>query len=156
MKTVRKSRLSETEKNLLWNLWNEVYPVTIRHDSVADLESYLNALIDIEHYLMYDDSGQLIAWAFTFLREEENWFAILLFPQAQKQGYGTKLLKELQKNANTLNGWVIEHNNYLKQNGENYLSPMPFYLKNNFVICNDIRINTDKISAVKIEWTNIN
>lgn len=154
MDLVKKSVLTKSEKGIVWSLWNEVYPVNIQHASIADLDHYLNALIELEHYLLYDDTNQIAAWAFTFNREEENWFAILLFPAYQNQGYGSKLLNEIKKHSSVLNGWVIEHNNYLKQNGENYLSPMPFYLKNNFVICKDIRLETDKISAVKIEWIN--
>ena len=73
----------------------------------------------------------------------------------QGKGFGMLLLDELKKNKLILNGWVIDHQNYLKQNKEPYLSPLFFYTKNGFLVENDIRIENDKISAVKIRWEQV-
>ncbi|MCB0473527.1 MAG: hypothetical protein KDC56_10755, partial [Flavobacteriaceae bacterium] len=51
-----------------------------------------------------------------------------------------------------LNGWVIDHDNDYKINGELYKSPLNFYLKNGFQKSSDRRLELEKISAVKIKW----
>jgi hypothetical protein len=61
-------------------------------------------------------------------------------------------LDELKKNNSVLNGWATDHQNDLKQNKDPYISPIDFYIKNGFVINTSIRIESDKISAVKIRW----
>ena len=68
------------------------------------------------------------------------------------KGFGTLLLNELKKNNTVLNGWVTDHQNDVKQNKESYLSPIEFYSKNGFSVSKNIRIENDKISAVKITW----
>ena len=143
--------LNAFEKNELMNLWNAVYPENLHYDSLENLDHYFNGLKGIQHYLMQDAALKIIAWAFTFYREEAKWFAILIDQSYQKKGIGSAMLNALKKKNSTLNGWVIDKDNYYLKNGENYFSPLPFYLKNNFVICEAIRLETDKISAVKIE-----
>lgn len=93
-----------------------------------------------------------MGWAFTFIRCEEKWFAIILNSIVHGKGYGTLLLDELKMNDSVLNGWVINHQNDLKQNKKPYISPIEFYSKNGFVIVTDIRIENDKMSAIKIRW----
>lgn len=156
MKISKTKKLTHADEMAVWKLWNEVYPVNIQHESIADLKNYLNGLIDLENYLVRDSSKKIVAWAFRFTRDEEDWFAILIDNAYQKQGLGSRLIDEIKKETTLLYGWVIDTNQYKKQNGENYLSPMAFYLKNKFVICETIRLETDKISAVKIEWINTN
>ncbi|MEO7977870.1 hypothetical protein [Flavobacterium sp.] len=62
------------------------------------------------------------------------------------------MLNELKKNKKSLNGWVIDHENDIKQNKEFYKSPLLFYVKNGFVICEEKRIENEKMSGVKINW----
>ena len=145
-------QLSAFEKNELMALWNAVYPSNLYYNKLEELEQYFNGLSDIQHYLIKDTSSQIVAWAFTFNREEATWFAILIDSAFQKKGIGSELLKALKKDNTQLNGWAIDKEGYHLKNGENYLTPLPFYLKNNFVICENIRLETDKISAIKIEW----
>ena len=145
-------QLSAFEKNELMALWNAVYPSNLYYNKLEELEQYFNGLSDIQHYLIKDTSSQIVAWAFTFDREEATWFAILIDSAFQKKGIGSELLKALKKDNTQLNGWAIDKEGYHLKNGENYLTPLPFYLKNNFVICENIRLETDKISAIKIEW----
>ena len=64
------------------------------------------------------------------------------------------MLDEIKNNEPVLNGWVIDHNNDKKKNGQQYISPLKFYEKCGFGILSDVRLELDKISAVKIKWTN--
>jgi len=102
--------------------------------------------------LFVDEFNQILGWAFVFVREKENWFGIILNSKQQGKGFGTLLLKELKKCKSSLNGWVIDHSNDIKQNGELYSSPLDFYLKNEFLVDKNIRLENNAISAVKIKW----
>ena len=62
------------------------------------------------------------------------------------------ILNTLKKDHAELNGWVIDNKNYHKQNGDIYLSPSSFYQKNAFALIKDVRLETEKLSAVKIKW----
>ncbi len=150
MKIVSKSDVSIEEKEIIFQLWNEEYPERISYNSIEDLETYLNNLADVNHYLLYNDSNEIKGWAITFIRENEKWFAIIINSKIKNQGFGTQLLNHLKSIENKLSGWVIDHDNDLKSDGTTYISPLHFYLKNGFSICEGIRIETDKISAVKI------
>lgn len=57
-----------------------------------------------------------------FLREDEDWFAIILNHQVQGKGMYL-LINELKKKMTSLNGWVIDHENKVKQNTNKYKSP---------------------------------
>ncbi len=63
------------------------------------------------------------------------------------------MLELAKRKENELNGWVIDHNIDRKINGEFYVSPLDFYLKNGFVKLPHKRLELDKISAVSIKWT---
>lgn len=112
--------------------WNEEYPAKLNCKTIADFELYLNGLSNTKHYLLFDDSNKINGWAFTFMREGEDWFAIILDHQIQGKGNGSLLINELKKNNTSLNGWVIDHENEVKQNKELYKSPLPFYIKSDF------------------------
>jgi GNAT superfamily N-acetyltransferase len=152
MRFFLKDILSLEEKEVLRELWNNEYPVRLHLKTPEDFELYLNGLSQTKHYLLFDKSNQINGWAFTFLREGENWFAIILDHQIQGRGNGSLLMNEIKKNNTSLNGWVIDHENEVKQNATLYRSPMPFYEKNGFTICKEIRIENEKLSAVKINW----
>nr|WP_290861271.1 GNAT family N-acetyltransferase [Flavobacterium sp.] len=93
-----------------------------------------------------------MGWGIIFVRDSEQWFALLIDSRFQGMGLGTFLLNELKKTQPELNGWVIDHENDLKQNGKPYLSPLAFYKKNNFEVLGNFRIENEKLSAVKIKW----
>ena len=152
MEITTTKQLSEFEKNELMALWNAVYPSNLYYNKLEELDHYFDGLLGIQHYLAKDANFKIIAWAFTFNREDATWFAILIDNAFQKKGMGRALLNALKKDNPKLNGWVIDKAGYYLMNGENYLTPVPFYLKNNFVLCENIRLETDKISALKIEW----
>jgi len=152
MRIVQKEVLSLEEKEVLRELWNNEYPLRLHLKTLEDFESYLNGIVNTKHYLLFDDSNKINGWAFTFLREDENWFAIILDSKIQGKGNGSLLINELKKNNTVLNGWVTDHENEVKRNNEVYKSPMSFYLKNDFTILTEIRLENEKMSAVKINW----
>ncbi|RTY88303.1 hypothetical protein [Flavobacterium sp. RSP15] len=152
MEIVEKEVLSLEQKEALCQLWNNEYPEKLSYKKTEEFDIYLNSLLNIKHYLLIDDANEIKGWAFTFLREDEVWFAIIIDDQIQGKGKGSLLLKELKKRKNNLNGWVVDHENDIKKNKEPYKSPLLFYIKNGFSICNGTRIENKKISAVKINW----
>ena len=152
MEIVEKKVLSLEQKEALCQLWNNEYPEKLSYKKTEELDMYLNSLSDTKHYLLIVDANEIKGWAFTFLREDEMWFAIIVDGQMQGKGKGSLLLEVLKKGKNNLNGWVVDHENDSKQNGEAYISPLLFYIKNGFTICNGTRIENEKISAVKINW----
>lgn len=152
MKIVQKRVLSIEEKVSLMQLWNAEYPVKLNLKTIEDFELYLNGLSETKHYLLLNDSDLIQGWVFTFLREEENWFAIILNSNIHGKGIGPLLMNEIKMNTTSLNGWVIDQENEIKHNETFYKSPLQFYIKNDFIICSEIRIENEKLSAVKINW----
>lgn len=145
---------NDAEKAAIYRLWNQEYPAQLGYNSMNELDSYLNALKNPTHYFLINDEGIMMGWAFAFERDNEKWFAIIVDSSVHKKGMGSTLLNTLKSNETILNGWVTDHNNYTKLNGTPYPSPLDFYLKNGFEICPDTRLETDKLSAVKIRWVN--
>ncbi|MEO8416533.1 MAG: hypothetical protein ABI472_22910 [Ginsengibacter sp.] len=87
-----------------------------------------------------------------FVREKETWFTITIDSSVQGQGKGSQLLNKLKEHEQSLNGWVIDHDSEIKQSGEIYNSPLPFYLKNDFLVYPEIRLEIPILSAAKITW----
>ncbi|QDW19486.1 hypothetical protein [Flavobacterium sp. KBS0721] len=152
MKIVQKEILSLEEKETLHELWNNEYPSKLNLKTIEEFELYLNGISETKHYLLLDDSDEIHGWTFTFLREDENWFAIILNSEIHGKGNGSLLINEIKKNNTSLNGWVIDQENEIKHNATFYKSPLQFYIKNDFIICSEIRIKNEKLSAVKINW----
>lgn len=152
MNLIETKILNENEKLQISNLWNNEYPITLSFSDSLGFESYLNSLLETVHYIMKDDNQTILAWSCKFTRDHEKWFAIILDQKIQGLGKGTEILNVLKTNESQLNAWVIEKEIYVKQNGEIYKSPLHFYLKNSFEICSEIRIENEKLSAVKIIW----
>jgi GNAT superfamily N-acetyltransferase len=144
--------LSPEQKEVVCVLWNKEYPKQLNYKVEAEFENYLNGLNQTNHYLGMGDDGKIEAWAITFLRESERWFAIILDEKIQGKGKGTLLLEKLKMEEETLNGWVIDHDNDCKQSGAAYKSPLRFYEINGFTVCAETRVDNEKISAVKIIW----
>jgi GNAT superfamily N-acetyltransferase len=152
MRIIQTENLSEEQKEILRELWNEEYPARLHLKTIEDFESYLNGISNTKHYLLFDDSDKIIGWTFTFLRDGEDWFVIILNSIIQGKGNGSLLINEIKKEKTSLNGWVIDQENEVKQNNELYKSPMPFYIKNGFTILTETKIENEKMSAVKINW----
>src|ERR1700744_2921967 len=111
------STLTQAQKESVLSLWNQEYPESL-HYELADFEKYLSALTNGQHYLLSEDDDVVKGWAFTFTRDEQKWFAIILDHSIQVQGYGTQLLNRLKETEPILHGWVIDHNRAIKPNGE--------------------------------------
>lgn len=144
--------LSTDQKEAVLRLWNNEYPKNLCYNSPEDFDAYLEQLTEQQHYLLLNVDHTILGWAFTFVRGNERWFAIILDTSIHKQGYGTMLLEHLKTREHLLNGWVANHSDDLKSNGTAYASPLNFYVKNGFTLCPHIRLSTEKLSAVKIMW----
>lgn len=153
LKIITTTILSEEQKKQILDLWNREYPEKLCYNSLADFDEYFEKLTNHQHFLLTNNENKIKGWAFTFNRENEKWFAIILAEELQGKGFGRKMLDQLKEHESILNGWVIDHDNDLKKNGEFYQSPVKFYEKCDFEILNDERIELPKISAVKISWT---
>lgn len=153
MQLVETVGLSYTQRFAIMELWNKEYPEQICYKTLADFDSYLAGLNDKSHYLLMDEQDSIKGWGLLFERAGESWFAIILHSSAQHKGYGTIMLDALKSKAEHLAGWVTDHNNYTTASGAVYSSPLKFYLKNGFSICPDIRLETGKLSAVKVVWS---
>lgn len=151
MKLVKKDLLSLEEKIQLHQLWNTEYPEQLKHESLDELDLYLKSLSSVKHYLLTDETI-IKAWAFSFIRDNAIWFAIIVSHEIQRMNQGLFLLNQLKKENNSLNGWVVDHNNYKKENGQVYISPILFYKKMDFTIGTETRLENEKLSAVKIRW----
>jgi hypothetical protein len=104
------------------------------------------------HYVLKNDQNEIQAWACKFVRDSEKWFAIIIDEKLHGIGKGTEMLNLIKANETTLNAWVVDRETFTKQNGELYKSPLEFYLKKSFKICQNVRLDNEKISAVKITW----
>jgi GNAT superfamily N-acetyltransferase len=134
------------------NLWNKEYPEKLNYKTLSGFESYLDNLTEQSHILMLNESQEIKGWYFDFIRDHKKWFAIILDSEIQGQGLGTQLLNLAKEKERELNGWVIDHHNNKKQNGETYKSPLDFYLRNGFELRSKDRLELDVISAVRIMW----
>ncbi len=131
-------------------LWNNEYPVQLCYQALSDLDEYLLSLSEPTHYLITNKNNYTVGWAVAFDRDNERWFAIIVDNKSQGKGYGTQLLNMLKKDNSQLNGWVTDHNDYKKSNGNLYPSPLAFYTKNGFELLANERLETENLSAVKI------
>ena len=152
MQIIETIQLSPQQKQDIVALWNAEYPARIHLAGMTDFEAYLATLQDPKHLLLTSDEGHVSGWCFTFFRDNERWFAIILSADIQKMGYGGQLLNKLKETEDQLSGWVTDHNYDKKSDGSFYMSPLSFYLKNGFTVLSDCRLESDKIAAVKIRW----
>jgi GNAT superfamily N-acetyltransferase len=148
----RTVHLDKGARQQLLQLWNAEYPAKLAYNSLLEFEGYLEELSCPTHFLLTNDSTLIHGWAFTFEREDRKWFGVILSGAVQGQGWGRKMLEALKQSEKELNGWVIDHNNERKINGQSYTSPLKFYEKLGFEVVKDVRLELDKISAVKIRW----
>lgn len=152
MQITETQSLSHFQKEAIFKLWNECYPAALAYKSLDQLDEYFNGLLELHHCFLMDDNRSITGWAFTFTREYEKWFAIIVDDAFQGKGCGSLLLNRLKEIEPTLNGWIIDSNEYKKEDGNLYASPAAFYKKNGFVVLPDIRLHHSKFSAVKIQW----
>ena len=140
-------KLTDIESETINALWNEEYPLKLR----GRFGILLNGITRYNHHLLFSNE-KIVAWAVDFDRENETWFSIIVDSKHKGIGYGKQLINSLKSSNDMLCGWVIDHDNDKKSNGDSYISPVPFYLKHDFRILNEERLETEIISAVKIKW----
>lgn len=152
MKLIAINILNSEEKEAVFKLWNQEYPKSLNYLKMEELESYLNGLSELYHVLVKDELDNIVGWYSDFKRDNEVWFAMILDNSIQGKGIGSKLLTAAKERNEKLSGWVIDRQENLKSDGSFYLSPLAFYLKNDFVIEKETRLELPHISAVKIKW----
>ena len=152
MQFIKTSKLSKPQKQEILDLWNNEFPEKLKYQDVADFDKYLKNLTNQSHIIMVNEDQKIKGWYFDFIRDNEKWFAIILDSKCQGKGLGKKMLDIAKEKESELNGWVIDHRNDVKQNGEYYQSPLSFYLKNGFELLIETRLENERISAVKIKW----
>jgi GNAT superfamily N-acetyltransferase len=149
MTIMKTKRLTQKQEEQIVALWNEEYPIKL----TGRFKQLLEGVKNYNHYIVEDEQQNLSAWAVDFEKEKEIRFSIIVRSNQKGKGLGSLLLEKLKFENEEFYGWVIDHNNYIKHNGENYITPMPFYLKHGFSILKDCRVATEIISAVKVKWT---
>lgn len=152
MHVIEKTLLNPEEKKQISKLWNDEYPSSLRFADDNGFDQYLDSLSGVTHYLLKSEKDLIFGWACKFTREESVWFAIILSRDSQGKGYGSALLQALKKEEKLLNAWVIDNDASPKANGDFYKSPLEFYLKHKFKVHHEIRLETEKMSGVKINW----
>lgn len=139
------------QKTIVCSLWNNEFPEKLAVTPSA-FDDFLASTLNHNHYLIEGTDSRIMGWAFSFDREDDRWFSMIMDSEYQRQGLGRMMLNLLKENEDRLNGWVIDHPNDFKQNGDPYLSPISFYIHNGFTPIPEIRLENEKISAIKIEW----
>ncbi|RFZ92800.1 N-acetyltransferase [Mucilaginibacter conchicola] len=146
------ARLTEQQKQTLLDIWNTEYPKQLCMPGINEFDAYLNSLTNPTYLLLRADDGEIIGWATLFTVETVRCFFIMLKSKMHGKGCGTLLLNALKAKESVLFGWAVDHNRDVKADGTPYPSPVDFYRKNGFTINNELRLETDILSAVNIHW----
>lgn len=144
---IQTNELNPTQHAQIDALWDAEYPVNLN----GRLDILLGQNSNYEHFII-EVEGNVIGWSVLFDNEGERRFSIIVDPAFKGMGLGKKLLDSMKAQSGVFYGWVIDHDRDVKKNGEQYLSPIPFYLKNGFEIVPEVRLETPIISAVKIKY----
>jgi GNAT superfamily N-acetyltransferase len=134
-------------------LWNAEYPTTLAYKNILAFANYLDNLKELRHLLIFEKSDNIVGWVFSFDRDNERCFAIILSEAVHGKGLGKLSLEKLKAAERELNGWVIDSNSYKKSNGQSYPSPIEFYRKAGFSVLTKKRLELEQLSAVKVNWT---
>lgn len=140
--------LSQSQSMQIDRAWNEEYPIKLNNRFgllLNDTKSHL-------HYIIENEKQEVIAWGVMFEKDAERRFSILVLSKYKSQGLGKQLIDAFKKDYPVFYGWVIDHDNDVKANGEKYISPLPFYLKLGFNILSEQRIESEMIAAVKVVY----
>lgn len=145
---IKTSILSQSQSEQIDQAWNDEYPIKLNNRFALLL---INATSHM-HYIIENEKKDVMAWGVMFEKDNELRFSIVVVNKYQGQGLGKQLIEAFKKDYPIFYGWVIDHDNDVKMNGEKYVSPLPFYLQLGFTILKEQRIDTEMISAVKIEY----
>lgn len=146
---IKTHHLTDHQFHQINQLWNDEYPLKLK-DRFGIL---LEGVEHYHHYLIEDEDKNILAWAVEFEKDNETRFSIIVNAKQQGKGLGSQLIKRLKEDLEEFYGWAIDHDNDKKENGENYRSPLPFYIEQGFEIMNDTRIDNDMLKALKIKMS---
>ena len=146
MKIIKTKNINQYQFQQINQLWNEEYPIKLKDR----FNLILDGVDNFNHYLI-EENNQIIAWAVDFEKENETRFSIIVSKKNQGKGIGSLLIDRLKRDLGVFYGWVIDHNNDLKQDGEFYQTPLTFYASRGFEVLKQQRIDSELISAVKIK-----
>ena len=130
MEIIKTKNLTAKQFQQINSLWNEEYPLKLKDR----FKLLLDGVNDYNHYLVEDKDRNILAWAVDFEKDNEIRFSIIVDKNHQGKGLGVQLIKKLKKDLNEFYGWVIDHNDDKKSNGENYESPLSFYINQGFEV----------------------
>jgi len=138
--------LIQTQFEQVNKLWNEEYPINLQN-------RFELLLIDAQNYNHYiiEENNQILAWAVAFEKDDETRFSIIVNKEFQGKGLGSLLIERLKIDLGEFYGWVIDHDNDKKANGDFYRSPLSYYQNMGFEVIEDQRIDNDILKAVKIK-----
>ena len=147
MEIIKTKNINSDQFQQIDQMWNDEYPIKLKDRFGILLEGIEN----YNHYLI-EQNNSVLAWAVEFEKEKEKRFSIIVKNEYKGNGFGNLLINRLKRDLGEFYGWVIDHNDDLKLNGEHYKTPMPFYLNHGFEIMSDKRIDNEMIRAVLIKW----
>ncbi|WP_405199136.1 GNAT family N-acetyltransferase [Christiangramia sp. LLG6405-1] len=153
MRFIKRKKLTSGQKQEIFELWNNEYPRNLKYNDIAEFNEYLSKLEDQNHILLIDDNGKIEGWYSDFIRDQERWFLAILNSKIQGKKFGTQILNMAKEANEELKGWVINSDNYIKTNGQPYKSPTDFYKKQGFQILEETKLETNRLSAIKIKWS---
>jgi GNAT superfamily N-acetyltransferase len=148
MRLIYTEQLSKNQHQQIDFLWNKEYPKNLMNR----FSMLLADATDYRHFIIENQQNIIVGWAVLFAAENETRFSILVDEIYKGKGLGGQLIDELKKACPSFYGWVIDHSNDLKNDGSIYRSPLPFYVKLQFQVLNNQRLETPIISAVKVKW----
>jgi len=122
MQIIKTKILTPQQEEQIDKLWNEEYAVKLADRFKLLLEGVQN----YNHYILEDEQQNLRAWAVDFDKENEIRFSIIVRSDQKGKGLGSSLVEKLKLENEEFYGWVIDHDNDIKSNGENYKTPIPF------------------------------
>lgn len=146
---LKTTSLTENQTNQIRKLWDEEYPINLN----GRFDILMNEATNIFHYLIQNESEEIMGWVVIFEKSNEKRFSIIVPRPFQGFGFGKQLIDKLKEDNESFYGWVIDHNRDLMQNGTHYKTPLEFYMKLGFEVLTDVRVETEILSAVKIRWS---
>jgi hypothetical protein len=78
MEIIKSAFASSKQNEILYKLCNTEYPKKLNYTTITDFSNYLNNLKNLTHYLPINNTKEIARWAFTFSRQLEIWFGVIL------------------------------------------------------------------------------
>lgn len=148
MQLFNTATLSDNQIQQIDVLWNQAYPKKLMNR----FSILLGDATNYRHFILENEAQQVLGWAVLFDKENETRFSIIVGEASKGIGLGSRLMDALKQTCPCFYGWVIDHDNDIKNDGSIYRSPLTFYLKHDFEVLSDQRLDTPIIKAVKVKW----